>query len=1523
MGKIQNSGKRRVIISAALALFSVLVTSIATAAWFQLDQTTPTNVVKTADPNLTIKNYVGYKVNTSLNEYGFPSGLAGDAVPLDGDHYEIQTQDQQGEIDTEFDVPNNGVGYYLVKQNNNGTFKFKTGNHTKFTTYSSTNFEKSANSYTSPGTRAYIDTLDISARSVFRIRNYYFNNNETKIEQIQLKASSGSDGVTTSVDATSHDVTVSTPGRYQIWLDYGEESRSNASSDPRPRIYFKKTAELAGKAIPRKNAAGDQTNVYIRGSMSSWNLSDDWRFVESDWSSNVLILANKTISANAEYKISNSDGYWGSNTVMDMASSGITAFGEYNNGTIPKAGTYTFVLVKNAGRLYVTKSSIPVQISGSFNSWALDNTSISTTYDSTNTRYYHNNYEMDKDTTFKVFLYGMAYGYDNLNNTCTAYGDFTRDGEGDANIKCANIASSEYYNFLAVPSVDGSGYLQCAIYVDLAERHTDSSYILRGDHNSWSQTDTTYGLTVKNASTSSEEHYKNKVYLANGAKFIISRKGGNNAHDAGWDQRDTGSMGGSLGTYLSKDGTSNNFIVSNSNGVAFDIFYKPSNNSTPNSIYFNLSTYNISLNLGTAAAAFGKSVTYLNSYTAPTSYTFGTAVTLPVQANMKLGANQYEYKFEGWYTDAACTSSVVTEIPVGQHEDKTFYAKWSQVSGPASPTVEIKLYDPNNYFGNSPKVYAWGATQYATYPLTIFYDMTSDQDSTSKRNYWKVTISTTYTNFKFTSNASFDHESGDYSNFATSPGYFFVGTSIANNKTVTLRKYQALSNQTDTYTFYYFDNRTEKWASPSAYAWNSNALNNGVEQLVPNTADVYQMYEPQNAAWPGVNMTQLTPSEGEAKNVDYNCVWKITVSTSFDTLIFNDGSGSSGDSNQTTNISGISAYDGQFFVIDKTQSAGSRRVGSWHASIYAVEYYASYYYDGVHQSDELIGGVTDYTFGTELFTPNPAGSIPSVINKSNASAGTIHKYEKQGSSFYSSNTCLAGDVADGTGSIDVDGSTHKASLYVKYAASSANHSTIRIDTSYSGNFDNDATQKWANVRISNTDGADFFTMTSSSVIAPDLYEITLPNDFQFRVSNDYADRGIYGAGNNNYSELIDMSLRAGKTYLKINSWTGANCPATWHALDTFGEGSATIHVLYSNGTEVKYLNGVIDDENGTAGIAMEHGNVSVNKFIYEHGLIVPRACKIYIEWNGVTYDYDDYLTTPTPPAYVGHSGTAQDAFNYITPSFTDDHMRFNFYITSNNKLTIAMVPERGNGYYLVPYLSAYGTDSYIGAKQMASGGPLYASYSGLHIQGATALEPVKYCIRSYLEGKDTLYTSLPTKPDSVSIDGGVISFTADGYYDIVVQNGAITITTYVQDTSFTLNPIDLSANGSATAVFNQRTSLVIEVSFTCNNPYSSTISLDLNAPAFVGASLYVTDSQLANPYSYMRANCYYDGVTTNTGLNNSGASDRNSFSIPANSGETYYAYILIDYLPASGTMYDNFLSTYTSTISCYLRSSQA
>ena len=123
--KLFNS-KKLLWLTAGISLFGVFVASIATAAWFQVDSQPLQASMTTPTPNLSIDNtnVTGHKIQPSLGTDGFPDYLSSTVSSKKGGSYDTINHNQD-DADINFDVPADGLGYYLVKKNPGDTYKYK------------------------------------------------------------------------------------------------------------------------------------------------------------------------------------------------------------------------------------------------------------------------------------------------------------------------------------------------------------------------------------------------------------------------------------------------------------------------------------------------------------------------------------------------------------------------------------------------------------------------------------------------------------------------------------------------------------------------------------------------------------------------------------------------------------------------------------------------------------------------------------------------------------------------------------------------------------------------------------------------------------------------------------------------------------------------------------------------------------------------------------------------------------------------------------------------------------------------------------------------------------------------------------------------------------------------------------------------------------------------------------------------------------------------------------------------------
>lgn len=878
-------------------------------------------------------------------------------------------------------------------------------------------------------------------------------------------------------------------------------------------------------------------------------------------------------------------------------------------------------------------------------------------------------------------------------------------------------------------------------------------------------------------------------------------------------------------------------------------------------------------------------------------------------------------------------------VPSDISEDK-YTGSWKSPN--SSTNITFYLLDVNNSWSNH-YVYAFGSANGPSNNVWPGTSMTSnitqytDLVTNTQKSYtlYTISISQSFTNIIFNDgNTGSTHQLPTSGGFSTSTysgkyyvllnsttGYWYNSVSAITSSTDTLNTYRIFDKDEVLTSFTH--NGTTYSGIPHAHAWFDNPTTDTISSTY---------YVNPGTTWPGITLTSVT-------GMDH--VYQFQAPSKYINFILNNGKENSlvNGAFQTADLTGINgledhAYSAsvQNYYVLKGNTATQQTSGNityfncqgyWVVGLEVLTLNVSYFLkDGstyTKLDTTLCPNVTvanDFTYNGENYTPNIATStqildsnyslnIP-YLNKVDSTNGILYYFEFDANlTWYTSEDCLSNQVFTNGDTV-----SNGTALYCRAYCDVSNMKTFYIDTSHSGI--GTSSEYWQNISVKGQNVSDnpYFTSNDSSSwkISNYLYRITMPSSYTIRISERISEDSASSNDSTN-SRAFEVGTTLGTSdYLVINKSdsSATNCSVTACTdLSTTNFGTATINVYNASGTLVS---------NSTT--TMSPGDGSSNYFVYELGLTITSGYSVEIVVSGSSidgldgpYKYANYIDTK--PAYVSEEETNK---RIKLSGFTGD-MRFNFYITSGKQVSIAMVPGLGNGYYIMPYEN--NTNTYKGAIKMSSGSETSASYSGFY---ASANQQI--FIKSYINGVDTLYTQTTSLADNVSISDGVITFgsTAAGYYDIDVYNGKITISRYNVGDFFKLNALDLTKNDSSANIKDQKTSLLIEVAFKCNNTYKSKISLTADNPmsAFVGANLYCTTeaNKLSDPYNDMRSS-HYDIQSTTSAIN-----DEAGLIIPANSNDTYYAYILIDYLPDSGSNYDDFLSDFNSNIYFYLNATQ-
>ena len=135
----------------------------------------------------------------------------------------------------------------------------------------------------------------------------------------------------------------------------------------------------------------------------------------------------------------------------------------------------------------------------------------------------------------------------------------------------------------------------------------------------------------------------------------------------------TPDSGYKLNTIGAKTGETDITITNNT-------FVMPAGNVTVTAT-FEVASYSITLNVNGGS--------YAESYSAPTSYTYGTGATLPTSENI----TKTNYAFGGWFASSDFSGDAVTAISTTDIGNKEYWAKWIPIyavtvtNGTANPTT--------------------------------------------------------------------------------------------------------------------------------------------------------------------------------------------------------------------------------------------------------------------------------------------------------------------------------------------------------------------------------------------------------------------------------------------------------------------------------------------------------------------------------------------------------------------------------------------------------------------------------------------------------------------------------------------------------------------------------------------------------------------------------------------------------------------------------------------------------------------
>lgn len=311
--------------------------------------------------------------------------------------------------------------------------------------------------------------------------------------------------------------------------------------------------------------------------------------------------------------------------------------------------------------------------------------------------------------------------------------------------------------------------------------------------------------------------------------------------------------------------------------------------------------------------------------------------------------------------------------------------------------------------------------------------------------------------------------------------------------------------------------------------------------------------------------------------------------------------------------------------------------------------------------------------------------------------------------------------------------------------------------------------------------------------------------------------------------------------------------------------------------------------------------VDNNDFIYELGLKAyhGNTLKVVVDGSTTYKDSSNFVEDDVERPYLNITNSSIT----VNLSAVGESARFNFYITTSGELAIVMVPDLGNGFYIMPYVNS--TEGFVGAKKMNSTTSTSAMYAGWYAE-----KNDRIFIRSYCDAVDNSYTlSSRVAATTATADesGKIITFQKTAYFTIEVSGGEIFINEFTIADFLHLNRLERTKATSQAAILGMHTALVLQVEFTTTaNKFSMypEISGSNDNPIYVGVAVAFVHaaSKPAAPYSYMtNASRYYYNSTTNpNGLTARGSSfalsDQTFLTVKNDSTKKYYAYILVDYV---------------------------
>ncbi len=1492
---VGKKNKLLLALSTGVSLFAVFVASIATAAWFQLDRPADDlqSSIVTGSTEINITNVTSYKKKMTTNAKGFPvaedsvsyldlSTISGGSKPnnnLDG-------------ADLNFDVPENGVGYYLVVENKDHGFEYHNAySVTKFIELDDANAHLA---YTSSGVDLY------TARS-FRIRKYLISGNTTTSATIEI---SGTDKLTNAPAGTtvSHgDISIGQNGSYKVWLDYeagklgferlGDPSAAlNVSkSTEKPDFHLDSTKGLInydGNKYPNRL-------VVVLSGLSGWSEIGNVKIGLDS----LTDCSGSTVD-NSYYGVAGQ--YF---AVFDnVTSTKTTLYVKFNQGHYYGDSEYAYYYPYSG----VGEKKYDGQITGLSmspgNVYQLSIAHHSSDGGWWETGSYEDGNGGSGNGTHKFnkwFTYSMTKG-DDLVRTVqistdngTNYSNMTYNSGNEWKYTLASSTDSQKIKFKLNGTVQGS-----------LVRKTDSESAFN-KNNCTVSGDTvtlTYGSTASVTvyyDIISKKVWIDQVFkLKVGSNYFLLLKQSDKQYKA---------------TYYGNQGDTVAICNSgNSNSVSFNLDGDTYNNVK---LVSSVKTLQKTISSGSPASAFFNNQG--TEDTRPDVPTSSSTLWMDGNKNYRVG---YRYGTSGSFT----YSDMSYDESTGKYKLSGLALTYKATN--AKLNFQINEADINGT--NSPSISKDTGT-----------GSSNDQDYYVYNNVSSVSGSIASVTYGGTVDVYYDTSSGKiivtpvYSTKITSGGTLKQATGTGDLRTATRTATSLTASEDDT--VYVYVNNSTAYSYTLAPAENAipNNLTDGhaiksigrnasasvnvkiyVRTTVSGSRTVYVTgfvdYEyyltvtHANSSTNGYSMS-LYSGQMKASSVPVVAGDKLTFQKNYKALA---ATAENASRNNVENNDGITVLcDGTVDVYLKNYTTTP--------VVWVTGFKTKFYF---YNSDP------DLASSQRFYVIFSGGNKTYVQMSQDGTDPRLHYYDydaDDGTHMIISTT--SGGTGTASAQVDISSLSLDTHPYATYTTSGSGtgktlkwyeHGPQTGGSKYYVYGGYSKAYAWNTTSESNTKGTympfggfRYPGANMTAVISGSLYVIDGVNPTIY-------DKILFTNGSDNTADLT-TSGNANKIYIQASaSWANEKTDESY--------GTATIHVMRGNSDVNTYTMSIGDN-----------GNRSSNYFIYEHGAEAQHGDYLWVEvsrgegnlGNKVICDVSDGIYTPRPGDYGiyynyddAREFVSMDGDNpkrpYLTVTQTADEgshkgiqvnigtgnsARFNFYVMKTGKLAVVMVPDYGNGFYIMDYTST--TEGFIGATKMKTLTATSATYDSFYANsGSTPASKKKIFIRSYMDAVDKDYTDSNIVIDEsasgkVTKSGAVITFEELGYYNIEVMGDKVYISKPGTTDYTTLNPLDLNNAGSQSAIKAQDTSIVLEVQFTTSNnafQLSSDLLVTNQLSTYVGVSYYVTDTAEANPYTFMRGDTIYNAMSTGSTISNSNSSFRTT---AGTSSKVYYAYILIDY----------------------------